>query len=308
MLNITLRQLHSFRAVLASGKISSSAHELGLTGPAVTMQIKQLEAELGLPLFDRTKQGMRPTAAGHVVAEVAAEMERQLRQLESELDELRGMKSGTARLGVVSTAKYFTPSIIAAFGKANPGIEVHLTIGNRTEITAALRAQTVDLALMGRPPRDVPLNSAMIGLHPMVIAAAPDHPLAGLRQIGKERIAEETFLIREQGSGSRAALGLFLSDIAGRGAHLGTEMGSNETIKQAVMAGLGIALISAHTIASELEMGRLVLLDVIGLPIQRQWFVLSRSDRNLLPAAAALQGYLIRFGANYLPKIAGLGA
>lgn len=308
MLNITLRQLHSFRAVLAHGKISIAAKELGLTAPAVTMQIKQLEAELGLPLFDRTKTGMRPTAAGQVVAGVAAEMERELRQLESELDALRGIKTGIARLGVVSTAKYFTPSIIAAFRKSNPGIEVNLNIGNRTEITAALRAQTIDLALMGRPPRDLPLNSAMIGIHPMVIAAAPDHPLAGSRQIGKERIAEEHFLIREQGSGSRAALALFLSDIAGRSTHLGTEMGSNETIKQSVMAGLGIALISGHTIASELEMGRLVLLDVVGLPIQRQWFVISRSDRALLPAAAALQGYMIRYGGNYLPKAAGLGA
>lgn len=308
MINVTLRQLRSFRAVLASGKISSAARTLGLTGPAVTMQIKQLENELGLPLFDRTRGGMRPTAAGEIVAEAAAQMEHILRQTESELDALRGIKTGTARLGVVSTAKYFTPSIIAAFRKANPGIDVQLTIGNRTDITAAMRAQTVDLALMGRPPRDMPLNSAMIGLHPLVIVAPPDHELAGARQIGKERIAEEQFLIREQGSGSRAALGLFLSDIAGRVAHLGTEMGSNETIKQAVMAGLGIALISAHTIASELEAGRLVLLDVVGLPIQRQWFVLSRSDRTLLPAAAALQGYMIRYGANYLPKIAGLGA
>lgn len=307
MLNVTLRQLHSFRAVLSHGKISVAAKDLGLTAPAVTMQIKQLETELGLPLFDRTREGMRPTAAGQIVAGVAAEMERELRQLESELDALRGIKTGTARLGVVSTAKYFTPSIIAAFRKANPGIEVSLNIGNRTEITAALRAQTIDLALMGRPPRDVPLNSAMIGIHPMVIAAAPDHSLAGARQIGKEQIALEHFLIREQGSGSRAALALFLSDIAGRGAHLGTEMGSNETIKQSVMAGLGIALISAHTIASELEMGRLVLLDVVGLPIRRQWFVISRSDRALLPAAAELQGYMIRYGGNYLPKIAGLG-
>lgn len=308
MLNLTLRQIYSFRAVLAHGKIASAAEMLGLTGSAITIQIKQLEAALGLQLFDRTPYGMRPTAAGLMFSGHAETLVEQLQHLEREIDAIKGIRAGSVRLGVVSTAKYFTPSIVAAFGKAHPGIAVELVIGNRADIGMALRNQDIELALMGRPPRDLPLNSAMIGPHPLVIASAPDHELVSARGIGKERIAEERFLIREPGSGTRAALSLFLADIAGRGKSLGTEMGSNETIKQAVMAGLGIALISAHTIASESDAGRIALLDVVGLPILRQWFVLSRSDRTLSPVAAALQSFLIREAVHYLPKIRGLGA
>ncbi|MCC0022914.1 MAG: LysR family transcriptional regulator [Hyphomicrobiaceae bacterium] len=306
MLNLTFRQLNSLRAVLDNGKISSAARELGLTAPAVTIQIKQLERELGLPLFDRTPQGMRPTAAGEAVARHAEALAEQMQRLEGEIDAIKGVRSGSVRLGLVSTAKYFTPSIVAAFRREHPGVDVSLFIGNRETIRQAMADQSIELALMGRPPRDMPLNSALIGAHPMVIAAAPGHKLAGMRGISKERISQEPFLIREQGSGTRAALLLFLSDIPNRPRNLGTEMGSNETIKQAVMAGLGIAFISAHTIASEVESGRLVLLDVIGLPVLRQWFIISRTDRALSPAASALQSFIMREGAKLLPRIRGL--
>ncbi|MCB9993182.1 MAG: LysR family transcriptional regulator [Hyphomicrobiaceae bacterium] len=306
MLNLTFRQLNSLRAVMAHGKIANAARELGLTAPAVTIQMKQLEAELGLPLFDRTPQGVRPTAAGEAVARHAEALAAELQRLETELDAIKGLQSGSVRLGLVSTAKYFTPTMVAAFRKEHPGVEVTLIIGNRETIRAALHGQTIELALTGRPPRDLPLSAALIGAHPLVIAAAPDHPLAKARDISKERIAQERFLVREQGSGTRAALAQFLSDIAGRPRNLGTEMGSNETIKQAVMAGLGIAFISAHTIASEVENGRLVLLDVVGLPVLRQWFVVSRTDRALSPAAAAFQSFLIREGARFLPQVRGV--
>lgn len=306
MLNISLRQIKAFRAVLARGKIATAADELGLTAPAVTLQIKQLEAELGLQLFDRTPHGVRPTAAGSLVADHVEALMAQMDRLESDLDAVKGIRAGRVRLGLVSTAKYFAPTIIAAFTRAHPGIEVTIEVGNRAEMREALAEQSIELALMGRPPRDLPLTSALLGPHPLIIAAAPGHELAGVKNITKERIAEEHFLIREQGSGTRAALAMFLSDIAGRTDDLGTEMGSNETIKQAVMAGLGIAFISAHTIASEVESGRLVLLDVIGLPVLRHWFVLSRSDRTLSSAATVLQDYIIGEGPKLLPVVPGL--
>ncbi len=306
MLNITFRQITAFQTVLAKGKIVSAARTLGLTAPAVTTQIKQLEAELGLALFDRTPHGLRPTAAGLMVAGHIETLMAEMARMEGELDAIKGLRVGSVRIGVVSTAKYFTPSIIAAFTKAHPGIEVTLVIGNRAEVRRALAEQSVELALMGRAPRDLPLNSALIGPHPLVIAAAPDHPLVGVRGISKERIAEERFLIREEGSGTRASLAMFLSDIPGRTANLGTEMGSNETIKQAVMAGLGIAFISAHTIAREVESGRLALLDVAGLPVLRHWFIVSRSDRNQSPAAATLLAFIIRKGPGLLPRIKGM--
>ena len=150
------------------------------------------------------------------------------------------------------------------------------------------------------------MRASAFGDHPLVIIAAPDHPLAKARDISKERIAEETFLIREPGSGTRISLEIFFADIPGRIDDLGIEMGSNETIKQAVMAGLGIAFISAHTIAMEVEFGRLAVLDVIGMPIRRQWFAVMRADRAISPAMATFHDFLMQKGAAHLPLLAKL--
>jgi DNA-binding transcriptional LysR family regulator len=205
---------------------------------------------------------------------------------------------------VVSTAKYFAPSILAAFKRDQPNIEVTLHVGNRAEIVASLRDHMVDLALMGRPPREVAVRATMFGPHPFVLIASPDHPLAGRRHIRKEELARESFLVRETGSGTRMALDMYLSELPGREAP-GVEMGSNETIKQAVMAGLGIALISAHTVALEVEQHRLALLEVEGMPIRRQWFSVSRADSNLTPVMREFEAFLLERAADFLPKVAG---
>jgi DNA-binding transcriptional LysR family regulator len=280
-----------------------AANQLGLTGPAVTLQLKQLEEEVGLRLFDRTPNGMRPTAAGTAALEAAHVIQERLRVLEDEITAFKSGKRGTLKLGAVSTAKYFTPRLIAAFRKSHPDIDIELFIGNRAETIDALRHQTIDIALMGRPPRDVEVEAFLFGDHPLVIVAPPDHPLAKKRDISKEEIAAEKFLVREPGSGTRSSLEVFFADIPGKIDNLGTEMGSNETIKQAVMAGLGVAFISAHTIEQELQMGRLVILDVVGMPIRRQWFSVSRADRTPSPAMRVFQDFLYREGARYLPVI-----
>ena len=303
MLNLTLRQMRSLVAIEQSGKISIAANGLGLTGPAVTLQLKQAEEEIGLPLFDRTQQGMRPTAAGQAVLDAAHAVQERLRMLEEELTAFKGGRRGTLKLGAVSTAKYFAPRLIAAFQQLNPDIEIDLFIGNRAETIDALRRQSIDIALMGRPPRDIEVEAVMFGDHPLVIVARPEHPLARKREISKEDIAAEKFLVREPGSGTRISLEIFFADVPGKLEQLGTEMGSNETIKQAVMAGLGVAFISAHTIEQELQLGRLVILDVVGMPIRRQWFAVSRSDRTQSPAMRIFQQFLTREGAQYLPVI-----
>ena len=215
----------------------------------------------------------------------------------------RACAAGSLRLGVVSTAKYFAPQLMAAFMKEYPDIDMRLAVGNRAETIASLKNHEVDIALMGRPPKDVPVRASAFGDHPLVIIAPPDHPLAKARDISKERIAEEHFLIREPGSGTRISLEIFLSGLPGRLDDLGIEMGSNETIKQAVMAGLGIAFISAHTIASEVEAGRLVILDVVGMPIRRQWFAVMRTDRAISPAMATFHDFLMRKGAMYTAAV-----
>jgi LysR family transcriptional regulator, low CO2-responsive transcriptional regulator len=303
MRNTTLRQLRSLQAIHACGKISVAAKELGLTGPAVTLQLKQLEGELGLTLFDRTPDGMRPTDAGLVVLEAARAIDERLRVLADEVDAITGRRAGNLSLGVVSTAKYFAPRLMAAFQQRHPGIKVDLHVANRAKTIDALRRHDLDIVLMGRPPREVPVRSLEFGEHPFVMIAPADHPLAARRGIAKQEVARERFLIREPGSGTRISLEIFFADIPEKLEDLGTELGSNETIKQAVMAGLGIAFISAHTIEQELQLGRLVILDVAGMPIRRQWFSVSRLDRSLSPAMLAFNEFLVTEGRQFLPDI-----
>lgn len=303
MRNITIRQLRALSAIQAHGKIVNAAKALRLTAPAVTLQLKQLEEEAGMPLFDRTAEGMRPTAAGLAFIDAAQAVEERLRVLADELDAIRGVRKGSLIVGAVSTAKYFAPKLFSGFMKEFPDVDMTLLVGNRAETIANLRNHRVDVALMGRPPRDVPVRATVFGDHPLVVVAAPDHPLVGRRDIARLEIAREHFIVRERGSGTRISFERFLGDIPGRLDDPGTEMDSNETIKQAVMAGLGVAFISAHTVAWEVEAGRLAVLDVAGLPIRRQWFAVSRADRAVSPVMAAFEQFLARKGATFLPVV-----
>lgn len=288
-------------AIQRHGKIVSAAAELGLTPPAVTLQLQQLEHETGLVLFDRTPDGMRATAAGLAVLDAAQAVEERLRVLSDEIDAVKGVKQGSLRLGVVSTAKYFAPRLMAAFMADFPGIEMRLKVGNRAQTIDSLKNHDLDIALMGRPPDDVPVRAVVIGDHPLVIIAAPDHPLVRQRDISKEIIAGESMLLREPGSGTRTSMEIFMRGVTGWMDSPAIEMDSNETIKQSVMAGLGVAFISGHTVSYELEAGRLALLDVVGMPLRRQWFAVARSDRVMTPAMAAFHDFLAKSGTRYLP-------
>jgi DNA-binding transcriptional LysR family regulator len=301
MRTLTIRQLRAVLAVDRLGKINLAARCLGLTAPAVTLQIQQAESAAGGTLFERSGDGFRATDAGRAVIATAHDIDQRLLLLGEELAAIRGAERGLLRLGAVSTAKYFAPPMIAGFAEEHPGIDVRLTVGNRAAIIAALQDREIDIALMGRPPRHAAVSPYLIGDHPLVIVAAPDHPLAGKKRIPKRRIAEETILVREPGSGTRMSLELFLGDIPGWLDRLGPEFSSNETIKQAVMARMGVAFISAHTIAMELEFGRLMVLDVVGTPVMRQWFAVIRSDRPASPATAAFKTFLARRGQTFLP-------
>lgn len=300
---MTLRQLRALSAIQEHGKIVSAAKVLNLTAPAVTLQLKQVEEEAGVALFDRTSEGMRPTAAGLVFIDAAQTIEERLRMLADEIGAIRGVRKGSLVVGAVSTAKYFAPKLFAGFMHDYPGVDMKLVVGNRAETIDSLRNHRADIVLMGRPPQDLPVRSTIFGDHPLVVVAAPDHPLVGKRDISKEEIALEHFIVREQGSGTRISFERFLGEISGRLDDPGTEMDSNETIKQAVMAGLGVAFISAHTVAWEVEAGRLAVLDVTGLPIRRQWFAVSRADRTVTPVMAAFEDFLGRKGAAYLPLV-----
>ncbi|EJC71640.1 transcriptional regulator [Rhizobium leguminosarum bv. trifolii WSM2012] len=303
MLNISLRQLQAIKVIRDTGKITNAAKQLGLTGPAVTLQLKQVEDMLGISLFDRTNEGMRLTAAGAAALACADEIAESLLTLQETVAALKGVRVGTLRLGAVSTAKYFVPRMIAAFLKTHPGIEVNLSIGNREKTIESLRHHQVDIVLMGRPPRDIAVRSAVFGDHPLVIVAPQGHRLAQQHDISKEEMATEKFILREGGSGTRISYELFFGSVPEKLDNPGVVMDSNETIKQAVIAGLGVAFISAHTIEQEVDLGKLVILDVVGMPIRREWFSVSRTDRLETPVMAAFSEFLIRHGPMHLPLI-----
>ena len=301
---LTLRQLRALAAVHRDRSVTAAAKQLHLTQPAVTLQIRNLQALAGLPLIQRTPDGMLLTDAGREVLALTERIEAAIADCETSLQMMAGKTAGRVSIGAVSTSKYIVPFMIAGFSKLNPNIEVTLSIGNRQEIGTALRGYDLDFAIMGRPPADIDMNVNLIGDHPHVIIAPTSHRLARKSRIAPGDLAGETFLMREPGSGTRGLMEQFFETARVR-PKLGMAMSSNETIKQAVIAGLGIAFISAHTVATELDERRLVTLDVVGLPIVRKWFVLSRKDKVLLPPARAMLEFLSARGAQFLPRTHG---
>lgn len=298
----TSRHLRIVAAIAKSGKISSAASALGVTGPAVTLQLQQLEAMVGLPLFERDKRLMRPTAAGEILVDCARHVDERLRSCVEALDALAGRRAGKVHIGVASTAKYFAATALGGFKNRAPDLDLRLHVANRSEVVKALGSLETDLAIMGHPPEELKVVSFELGDHPHVFIASPQHPLAGRRRIPIERLARETLLLREQGSGTRILTERLLSKADVRPRNF-MEISSNETIKQAVMADFGLALISGHTIAAEIESQRLAVLDVMGLPIIRKWYLVRHHEKRLLPPAKALWDFLVEEGRNYLPDV-----
>jgi DNA-binding transcriptional LysR family regulator len=287
MKDITLRQLQCLAETVRTGSLAGAATTLHVTAPAVAAQLRLLEKSLGLTLIERGPGGQHPTEAGQLVADTAARVAAELSECSESLTDLRSARAGRVTLGAVSTAKYFAPRVLAAFQASHPQVTVALSIGNRREVLDLLERYQIDIAVMGRPPGRLEVDQEVIGEHPYVVVAAPGHVLHDVPGITMERLAEEVFLIREPGSGTRGHLeSLFAA--AERYPIIGMEISSNETIKQAVIAGLGVALISAHTIAAEVADGRLIVLDVVGLPIRRHWLLVRMSRRAFSPAAREL--------------------
>jgi len=297
---LTIRQLRALAAVEAAGSITAAASVLHLTQPAVTLQLRNLQALAGLPLIQRTGEGMLLTDAGREVQRLTARIEAALLDCEQSLDMIAGRNSGRVSIGAVSTAKYFVPFAIAAFSRKFPKIDVQLKIGNREEIREALRGYDLDIAVMGQPPADVEVEMRLLGKHPHIIVAAAGHALAPKRRLAATDLVDETFITREPGSGTRMLMEDFFRKTRLK-AKIGMEMDSNETIKQAVIAGLGIAFISQHTVSHELQQRRLVALKVAGLPVMRQWHAIRRADKILLPPALAMMDFLGQEGWRHLP-------
>jgi DNA-binding transcriptional LysR family regulator len=302
MRHATLRQLRVFEAVARHLSFSRAAGELHLTQPAVSMQVKALEQEAGLPLVEQIGKKIHLTEAGRELQARAHAIDRELRAAEEALGALRGLTRGRLTIGLVSTAKYFVPELLGRFLKTHPGVSVRLEVDNREAMIGLLAGNAIDLAIMGRPPQDMETVAEQFAPHPHVIIAPPDHPLAGKRRVPLERLAAEPFVIREPGSGTRGLLERLFTEQR-LTLNVAMEMASNETIKQAVIAGMGLSLLSLHTVGLELATGRLVILDVAGLPIVRNWYVVHLARKRLSPLAEALKAFLLAEGGRHLAAL-----
>ena len=301
---ITIKQLRALRAVADCGTLTGAALRLHLSTPAVHSQIRALEEAAGVPLVTRASDSGRAglTPEGEAMLTAAERVDNALGQVGEQLAAMRRGLAGRVTLGVVSTAKYFAPRLVRTLKDLCPEVETVLRVANREGVIADLERQAVDLAIMGRPPRHPAVQADPLGPHPPGIVPPPHHRLPGRSFLSATDLLAETFLAREPGSGTRILMTRYLDRIGeGQAINL-VEMDSNETIKQAVIAGLGIAFLSLHTVMDELHSGRLVLLDAPGLPMLRHWFLVSPDAVDLTPAARTIRDRILGLGGAFLPR------
>ena len=292
-MRFSLRQLHIFEAVARHLSYTRAAEELHLTQPAVFAQVKQLEESVGMPLMERTGKQLHLTDAGREVLATSRETLVALERLEMRLADMQGLKRGRLRVAIVTTAKYLIPRLLGEFCARYPGIEAALTVTNREKLLARLADNEDDLAVLGVPPDSLDVVATPIAENPLVVVARRDHPLAGKKRIPLKRIAAEPFLLREKGSGTRLATERVFAE-HGLALQVRMELGSNEAIKQAIAGGLGISVLSRHTLALDGDTGLLAPLDVAGFPLMRNWYLAYPAGKHLSAVAEAFQDYLLR--------------
>jgi len=295
MRGVTIRQLQIFSTAAAHLSFARTSEQLHLTQAAVSLQVKQLEGLVGLELFERRGRKVHLTEAGEHLARYARVVLDALRDADAAISALKGLRGGRIAVGAVSTAKYFAPAMIARFRQRYPDVRVVLSVNNREVIVRELERNEIDLAIMGTPPQRFETVAVPFADHPLVVIAPPSHPRAREPAIPLEALAGERFLVREQGSGTRSSMERFFGE-RGFAPKIDSVMNSNETIKQAVMAGMGVAFISRHTIGLELATGHLCVLDVQGLPLMRRWYVVQRAGRFVSPATAAFVRFVVENG------------
>lgn len=303
MRNATIRQLQIFSVAASQLSFARTAERLHLTHAAISLQIKQLEEVAGIDLFERIGKRVFLTEAGEVMLDHARQILQSLKEADESLSSLKGLKGGRIAVAVTSTAEYFAPGLLAEFRKVQPDVRIRLVIDNRDTVNSLLASNEVDVAIMGRPPADLDAEAVPFAPHPLVIIGAADHPLAERAHVNFTDLAGETLIVREAGSGTRTAMETFFTE-HGLKPRIGMEMGSNESIKQAVVAGLGISFISQHTLGLELKTGRIVVLKVEGTPVIRRWHVVRHRNKRLTPALGAFWDFVLAVAPGYLQKLA----
>ena len=292
MRRLTLRQFRVFEAVARHLSFSRAAEELHLSQPAVSMQVKGIEAILGVPLTEQLGKKTFLTDAGLEVLHASQAITARLDDLQHNLAQLRSVDTGRLNMAATSTVNAVATDILARFRGRHPGVAIHLDVSNRAAVLDQLVGNRIDLAIMGQVPDGLGLEATRFMDNPLVVIAPPDHPLVGKKKSSVRDLASESFLVREAGSGTRGAMERFF---AAKGLEIRSsmEMSSNEAIKQAVQAGLGLGILSLQTLEMELALKRLVVLKVEGFPIMRHWYVVHRADKRLSPAAQAFKDFVL---------------
>ena len=291
--NATLHQLKIFHTLSQHMSVARTAEALHLTPPAVSIQVKQLAAAAGQPLLEQVGKQLYLTDAGKIVAAACHDLFERMECLAQELTLLQGMERGRLKLAIISTTKYFVPDLLGRFCTLHPDIEISLFVGNRDQLIERMKNNMDDLYVLGRPPKELSIVAERFAENRLVMVAPPNHPLAlHARTIPPERVAGEPFILREPGSGTRLAV---LDFFAQRKIALKVrmELGSNEAIKQCVIAGLGISVLSFNHLNQEIDAKRIAVLDVEGFPLMRAWYVVYLRDKILSPIAGAFREYLI---------------
>ncbi len=295
MRHSTFRQLEVFEALARLGSFTRAAEELFLTQPTASMQIKKLTDTVGLPLYEQIGKRIFLTDAGRALHATCREIFSVLDSFEMQAADMKGLKQGKLRLSVVTTAKYFAPRLLGTFCQKYPGIDASLKVSNRERILERLNDNQDDLYILGQPPDGLDAITEPFMDNLLVVLAPTNHPLAGVRNISLARIAKEPFLMREPGSGTRIAVERLFSE-QGLPINVRMELGSNEAIKQSIVGGLGVSVLSRHTLALDAAMGHLTILDVQNFPIKRQWHVAYPTGKQLTTVAQTFLDYLRNAG------------
>jgi DNA-binding transcriptional LysR family regulator len=292
MRHVTLRQLRIFDALAHHLSFSRAAKALHLTQPAVSMQVKQIEAAAGLPLVEQVGKKVALTEAGRALLQHAHLILGEVDAAEQTLASLRGVNQGTLAIALISTAKYFAPRSLAEFCAHYPGVKLKLEVDNRARLLQRLLDNEMELGIMGHPPRGMNIVAEPFARNPHAVIASPSHHFAAARNLPLRDLAGENFLVREPGSGTRRLMEHLFAE-HGMKVNATMEISSDETIKQAAMAGMGLAFLSLHTVQLELQTGRLVMLDVREMPVMREWYVVHGKGKRLSPVAKAFREFLL---------------
>lgn len=289
MIHATLHQLKVFEATARHGSFTRAAEELFLTQPTVSMQVKQLTKAIGLPLFEQVGKRLYLTDAGRELFSTCQDIFQQLEQLEMTIADLKGMKQGKLRLAVITTTKYFMPRLLGPFCQQYPGVDVSLIVTNHERVIERLADNQDDLYVMSQIPENLDVKSHAFLENPLVVVAPLHHPLAKEKNIPLKRIAEEPFIMREPGSGTRRAFQKLL-DAQKLSVKVRLELGSNEAIKQAIAGGLGLSVLSRHTLLT--DNSDVTVLDVEGFPIERYWYIVYLAGKQLSVIAETFLDYM----------------